>query len=145
MLINRRTIRVEWGDCDPAGIVYFPRYFVFFDNATVALFETATQLKKSAMTAQYGAAGIPMVDIKARFLIPSAYGDDVVIESQISEFGRSSFSVQHRLLRDGDLAVECQEKRVWSVPDPDRAGGIKAAAVPQEIKDCFAKPAAPKG
>ena len=27
MLINRRTIRIEWGDCDPAGIVFYPRYF----------------------------------------------------------------------------------------------------------------------
>ena len=27
MLINQRTVRIEWGDCDPGGIVYFPRYF----------------------------------------------------------------------------------------------------------------------
>lgn len=27
VLINRRTIRIEWGDCDPAGIVFYPRYF----------------------------------------------------------------------------------------------------------------------
>lgn len=31
MLINRRTIRIEWGDCDPAGIVFYPRYFEWFD------------------------------------------------------------------------------------------------------------------
>jgi 4-hydroxybenzoyl-CoA thioesterase len=145
MLINRRTIRIEWGDCDPAGIVYFPRYFVYFDNCTVGLFESATKLKKSAMTAKYGAAGIPMVDVKARFLLPSQYGDDVIIESQITEFGRSSFNVQHRLLRGEELAVECTEKRVWSVPDPDRPGGLKAAAIPQEIKDSFAKSGTSKG
>lgn len=32
MLTNRRTVRIEWGDCDPAGIVYFPRYFAIFDG-----------------------------------------------------------------------------------------------------------------
>jgi tetratricopeptide (TPR) repeat protein len=35
---SRKTIRVEWGDCDPAGIVYYPRYCAYFDNCTSALF-----------------------------------------------------------------------------------------------------------
>ena len=32
MLTVTRTVRIEWGDCDPAGIVYFPRYFEYFDQ-----------------------------------------------------------------------------------------------------------------
>ena len=27
MLVTRRRIDIEWGDCDPADIVYFPNYF----------------------------------------------------------------------------------------------------------------------
>ena len=42
-LVNRRDVFIEWGDCDPAGIVYYPRYFVMFDNATVALFAAAVK------------------------------------------------------------------------------------------------------
>ena len=37
-IISRKTIRIEWGDCDPAQIVYFPRYFAYFDACTTALF-----------------------------------------------------------------------------------------------------------
>ena len=40
MLINRKEIRIEWGDCDPGGIVFFPRYFEYCDACTNALFET---------------------------------------------------------------------------------------------------------
>jgi hypothetical protein len=41
MLTNRRTVRIQFGDCDPHGIVFYPRYFEFFDACTEALFERA--------------------------------------------------------------------------------------------------------
>ena len=48
-----------------------------------------------------------MVDTGAKFLVPSAYGDEVVIESRVTAFRRSSFDVAHRLLKaDGALGVE---------------------------------------
>ena len=34
MASNARTVRIEWGDCDPAGIVFYPRYFAMFDHST---------------------------------------------------------------------------------------------------------------
>ena len=40
-LRNTRKVRIEWGDCDPAGIVFYPRYFEIFDASTAALFERA--------------------------------------------------------------------------------------------------------
>jgi len=137
MLVHRRKLRIEWGDCDPAGIVYFPRYFQHFDSSTVALFEKATGLKKIEMTGKHGMAGIPMVNIRARFIIPSRYGDDVEIESQITEFRRSSFDVQHRLLRGKELAVECFETRVWTVRDEESPGGLKSAAIPDAVRAAF--------
>jgi len=138
MLVNRRKVRIEWGDCDPAGIVYFPRYFQHFDNATVGLFEAATGRKKIEMAGENDMAGIPTVNIRARFIIPSRYGDDVVIESQVTDFRRSSFDVQHKLFRGKELAAECLETRVWTVRDPKSPGGLKSAPVPQGIKDRFA-------
>ncbi len=137
MLVNRHTIRVEWGDCDPAGIVYFPRYVEYFDSCTAHLFEAAG-LPKHQMLKTYVMAGYPMVDLKVRFLIPSSFGDDVVVESTISEWRRSSFGVKHRLFRGEDLAVEGIETRVWTVHDPDKPGGLKSQAVPEDVKARFA-------
>ncbi len=136
MLTNRRTIRIEWGDCDPAGIVYFPRYIEYFDICTVRLFEAAG-LKKPDMLKLYGMAGYPMVDLKARFLIPSSFGDDVEIASTIEEFGRSSFKLRHQLYRGQDLAVEGFETRVWTVHDPDTPGRLKSQPIPEEVKARF--------
>ena len=52
MLTNRRTVRIEWGDCDPAGIVFYPRYFAMFDHSTVLLIERALGMNKRRL---YGA------------------------------------------------------------------------------------------
>ena len=69
----------------------------------------------------------------ARFIIPSRWGDDLVCESGVSKWGESSFTVQHRLMKDGKLAVEGIEKRVWVVPHPSEKDRIKGAPIPREI------------
>ncbi len=137
MFTNRRRIRIEWGDCDPAGIVYYPRYFALFDAATDALFEAAG-FKMRELIRTYRIVGIPVVDVRAQFYIPSAFGDDVDVETSITKWGRSSFEVCHRLLRNSALAVEGFEKRVWVVRPPDNPDALKSAAIPANVIERFA-------
>ena len=121
-ITNRQTIQIEWGDCDPAQIVYFPRYFAYFDACTTGLFKRVG-LPKRQMLKTYGIVGIPLVDLRASFMAPSRFSDTVVVESEITEWRRSSFSVRHRLFNKRFLAVECFEIRVWatvSENDPER-------------------------
>ena len=129
-----RTVKVEiqFGDCDPAGIVYYPNYFRFFDNATAALLSAAFAMHKRNWLEHFGIAGIPMVDTGARFIKPSRFGDVVDIRSEITELGRSSFSVKHTLRRDGEIAIEAHEKRVWVVRDEQ--GGIRSAPLPEDVR-----------
>ena len=71
MLTNRRDVRIVWGDCDPAGIVFYPRYFEMFDTSTTALFERALGMTKYQFVKAYESVGYPMVDTRARFLLPT--------------------------------------------------------------------------
>jgi 4-hydroxybenzoyl-CoA thioesterase len=135
MLKNSRNLRIEWGDCDPAGIVFFPRYFAMFDASTTALFERALGMTKFAFIKHYDFVGYPVVDTRARFLVPTRFGDDVVIETTISAIKRSSFSLEHRLLRNGELAVEGFETRVWVGRDPNDPDKIKAEPIPHAVTD----------
>jgi 4-hydroxybenzoyl-CoA thioesterase len=144
MLINRREIRVEWGDCDPGGIVYYPRYFEYCDACTNALFERAG-LPKPLLLQQYGIAGIPLVESRARFLLPSQFGDTLTVESAIAEWGRGSFSVRHRWLKDDALAAEILEKRVWVVRAAEAPIRFKSSVIPQEVKERFAATTAATG
>ena len=133
MLTNRRDVRIVWGDCDPAGIVFYPRYFEMFDTSTTALFERALGMTKFQFVKAYNSVGYPMVDTRARFLLPTRYGDDVVIETTVTEIRRSSFDIRHRLMKDGELAVEGFETRVWVERDPTDPDKIKATPLPPEM------------
>ena len=118
---NTRTVRIEWGDCDPAGIIFYPRYFEIFDASTAALFERALGMTKFQLFKTFDFAGWPLVRTHARFLKPTRFGDDVTVETAI-KFGRASFEVEHHLSLNGETCVECSEKRVWVVRDPADRG-----------------------
>src|SRR5580704_4187139 len=131
-IVSRKTIRIEWGDCDPAQIVYFPRYFAYFDACTTALFLKAG-LPKRKMLKDYQIIGIPLVDIRASFMVPSRVSDVVVVESEISEWRRSSFCIQHKLFNKKVLAVECSEIRVWAGVSATDAEKMEGKPVPPEV------------
>lgn len=133
MLVNRREVEIEWGDCDAAGIVFYPRYFAFFDASTAYLLEKALGMKKIAWTKKYGIVGIPMVDTGAKFILPSSYGDVITIETRASEIRRSSFDIEHKVYKDGKLAIEAHETRVWTGRDPENPQHIKAVPIPEEV------------
>ncbi len=136
-LINRRQFTIEWGHCDPAGIVYNPRFFEFFDWGTWTLFELALGVKPQQLGKLFGIVGIPLVDSGARFLAPAKFGDVVEITSQVSEFRRSSFDVEHRIFVGGALAVEGSETRVWAVRDSADPLKIRSQPIPPEVTARF--------
>jgi 4-hydroxybenzoyl-CoA thioesterase len=132
---NTRIVRIEWGDCDPAGIVFNPRFFEMFDAATAALFEAALGMHKRLMLEQTGCAGMPLKKTSAEFFRPLRYGDDATIESTIW-FGRTSFRVRHRILHDNVLCAEGSEVRVWTTRGSE--GKLRSSPVPEDVLRRFA-------
>jgi 4-hydroxybenzoyl-CoA thioesterase len=132
-LTYRRQMTVEWGHCDPAGIVFNSRFFEFFDQNTWMLFDAALGIKPHELASAFDIIGIPLVDARANFLIPAKFGEVIEIASHIEEFRRSSFDVAHHISIDGKLAIEGSETRVWAARaanDPER---ITAVAIPPEV------------
>jgi 4-hydroxybenzoyl-CoA thioesterase len=132
-LIQRRTLTIEWGHCDPAGIVFNPRFFEFFDTNTWMLFEKALGVKAESFASTYGIIGIALVDARANFLKPAKFGDTIEVASRITEFRRSSFDVQHTITIGSDVATEGNETRVWAVRDKTNPDKITTAAIPAEV------------
>jgi 4-hydroxybenzoyl-CoA thioesterase len=114
--------------------VFFPRYFEWFDAATHVMFEKAG-LSFAQMSQKYPGMTIPLKATRATFLRPSTYGDEVLIETDVVRWGRSSFEVQHRLLRGEETAVECVETRVWTLRTTDNR--LEGRAIPAEVKELF--------
>ena len=134
-LSNTRKVRIEWGDCDPAGIIFYPRYFEIFDASTAMLFEAALGVTKFEMFKTLEFSGWPLVRTQARLLKPTRFGDDVTVESSVT-FGRTSFDIEHKLSLKGELCAACSEKRVWTLRDAD--GRLKSHPVPEAVLAKFA-------
>ena len=132
MFVNRIRILVEFGDCDPAEIVFYPNYFRWFDQCTTALFRAAG-LPLEKLFKAHSVVGIPLVEARARFMIPSTYGDELVAESCVTEWRKSSFVIRHKFLREGALALEGWETRVWAAAHPSEAHRMKSVPLPQEV------------
>jgi 4-hydroxybenzoyl-CoA thioesterase len=129
----RRQLTIEWGQCDPAGIVFNSRFFEIFDIGTWHMFEAVLGVKPHQLAGTFGIIGIPLVDARANFITPIKFGDLVDMTTRVSEFRRSSFDVEHRLSVNGALAVEGAETRVWaarSEDDPEKIGGT---AIPPDV------------
>jgi len=139
-LVNRRTLKIEWGQCDPAGIVFYPQFLVLFDVSTGHLF-ARTGLSASAMRKKYVILGMPLVEQGTRFLRPCRFDEEIVVESEVEQWGRTSFTVRHRILHQGKLAADGFEKRVWAIADPEQPGKIKPVPIPDEIVACLSDPA----
>ncbi len=129
MLVSEKRILVEWGDCDPADIVFYPRYLEWCDACTSALF-AAAGIPITSVFKVHDALGIPMVTLSARYLKPSTYGDELVVRSSVTEFRTSSFNVRHQFFKASDLSMEANETRVWVARDPSDPTGIKMKSQP---------------
>jgi 4-hydroxybenzoyl-CoA thioesterase len=80
-----------------------------------------------------------LVQASAQFYAPASFGDNVVVESRIVEWGKSSFRVEHKLYKGNVLGAEGSEKRVWTVRDASSEKGMRGDTIPEEVKVRFEK------
>ena len=133
LLRNERLVRVQWGDCDPAGIVFYPAYFKWSDQATYRLFLKAGLTRDDVSSGKWK-EGTPLVAAECAFKRASQTGEKLVIDSHVERFGRSSFTIRH-VFRDasGEVAAEGTETRIWARKEGD-ARSLKAIAIPEDVK-----------
>ena len=126
-------IEVTWGDCDAAGVVFYPRYYAWFDASTHAML-TAAGLDHHALIARYRVLGTPLVRASASFMGAVTYGDVLTTESVVREVGGKSFTVEHRLHLDSAVVVEGQEVRVWAEARAGDRPAMRAVAIPDDVR-----------
>ena len=135
MLSNRRSIFVEWGDCDPSGVVFNPRYFAWFDASLHALLARGG-LSFDGLVARHGINGMPLVETRTKFLAPLRYQEEAVLDTSVTKLHRCAFDLHHRLLKDGALTAECFETRVLTAIDP-AAKRPRAWPLPPDLIACL--------
>ena len=128
-------VHVEFGHCDPAGIVWYPNFYEWFDAASHRLAERAG-VGLHALRAQ-GYVGLPLMQTGASYHRPVRFGDDVAVHSTVTGFERRSFRVEHRILRGAELMLEGFEVRFLGQPHPDDPQRLRAAEIPEDFRRRF--------
>lgn len=134
------TVRVEFGDCDPAGIVWFPNFFRWIDAASRDFFAQCGVPRWEETARTIGVIGTPLVDTHSRFLKTASYGDTLQIRTGVKEWREKSFVQTYRIERAGadevtpDVIMECEEVRIFAAKRDDGKNGIRAVPIPDSIR-----------
>ncbi len=134
-IVGRFACQVQWGDCDPAGIIFYPTYFRWMDAATWALLESVGYDAKRMRTENLA---MPLVAANCDFLAPAQQSDRCEVRSRISRFGGKSFVVTHDIVRsDGTPLAKGAETRVWGRFSGGPGTPMKGEAIPEALKAKF--------
>ena len=142
------TVHVEFGDCDPAGIVWFPNFFRWIDAASRNFFTQCGVPRWEETTRTLGVIGTPLVDTHSRFLKTASYGDTLAVHVTVKEWRDKSFVQAYRITRESitredaqgthesksELIMECEEVRIFAATRNDGKNSIRAVPVPASIR-----------
>src|SRR4029079_8846510 len=109
-------VQVGWGDCDPAGIVFYPRFYAWMDTVSHVLAREMGIRREWMMRPVTEMFGFRVVGKEAQYLSPARMDDVLEVRTWVSRVGRSSLSLRHEIVRveDGgeELLVRGRAERV---------------------------------
>ncbi len=132
------SVDVQFGDCDPAGIVFFPNFSRWMDAASLSFFMQCGVPPWRELVKTRGIVGTPLLEINTRFINAVTYGQTILITTRIEEWRNKVFVQSHRVTRSSaageQLICEGRETRAFvkrDEADPDR---LRAIPVPEDIR-----------
>jgi 4-hydroxybenzoyl-CoA thioesterase len=135
--VTRRTL--AWGECDPAGIIFYPNYYRFMDEATWTMFAQAGYSAERMRTEHLS---LPLVDSRCEFLSSPKFGDGIEIRSHVSKWGSSSMGLSHEfaMVADGRVLARGSEMRVWCRYEAGPGSPLRSVAIPPEVRAALGAP-----
>ena len=131
-------VDVHFGDCDPAGIVFFPNFSRWMDAASLKFFMDCGLPPWRELVKTRGIVGTPLLEINTKFIKAVTYGETITIATWIEEWREKVFVQMHRVTRAGpqgeDLICEGREVRAFVKRDADNPDRLRAIPVPDDIK-----------
>ncbi len=127
MSVHELQVKIYYEDTDCGGVVYYANYLKYLERARTEMFEEAcmplTELMKQ---------GIQFVVAEAslRYHRPGRYGDRLIVESWIKQFGHVTILFGHRVKRlNTSEVLVTGEVKIASVSD-----ALKPVRLPEGIK-----------
>jgi 4-hydroxybenzoyl-CoA thioesterase len=126
-------IKVEWGDCDPYGIVFYPNFYKWMDSAQWNYFnkikQPITRLEKL-----YGIVGLPLLHTEATYIAACYREDILIVETALVKLTKSTLKLEHVIKRKDKVVCYGYETRIWA---KNIDGKIVSEHIPREIRTVF--------
>ena len=133
--VHIHRVEVCFGDCDPAGIVFFfPNFSKWMDTASLAFFMACGVPPWRELVKTRGIIGTPLLEIHTKFLKPATYGETIEVHTSVEEWSAKTFRHRHQVKRGDDLLCDGTEVRAFCQRDPANPDRIKAIPIPEDIK-----------
>ena len=135
------SVTVQFGDCDPAGIVFFPNFSRWMDAASLSFFMQCGLPPWRELVKSRGIVGTPLLEINTKFFKTVTYGETITITTHVEEWRDKVFIQVHRVTRavagqasGEDLICEGREVRAFTRRDADNPDRLRAMPVPEDIR-----------
>jgi 4-hydroxybenzoyl-CoA thioesterase len=125
----RKQILVRFGDCDAAGIVFYPRYLEMFNSLVEDWFREKLDFSFGEIVTHRG-WGLPTVHLEVDFLTPSVFGDVLSAVLRVTAIGTTSMNLDI-VLQGPDGADRVRGKVVLVLID---RGQLRAIPIPNEVR-----------
>jgi YbgC/YbaW family acyl-CoA thioester hydrolase len=131
----RFAVQLRWGECDPAGIIFYPTYFQWFDAASWNMF---AEVGYHAKRMRGENLAMPLVAAGCEFKHPAEQEDRCEVRSRIARWGGKSFVVAHEVVRvDGTLLATGSETRVWGRYENGPGTPLRGQPIGEPLKALF--------
>lgn len=128
------NVDVRFGDCDPAGIVFFPQFHRWMDAASLHFFMSCGIPPWHVLEQRNGIIGTPLLELHTRFIQSATYGEQLTIHTHIEAWRPKVFVQKHVVMRGDDLICEGLETRIFCKRDPNDRRKIRGVPVPEDIR-----------
>ena len=128
------SVNVQFGDCDPGGIVFFPNFSRWMDAASLMFFTQCGVPPWRVLERERGIVGTPLLEINTKFLKTVTYGETIQIATHIEEWRRAVFIQMHRVTRGDELVCEGREVRAFVKRDDNDRDRLRAIPIPDDIR-----------
>ena len=108
----RRQIQIEFNHCDPAGIVFYPRYFEMTNSVVENFFAEVLGYSYARITMEEG-YGVPTVHIETDFRAPSRLGECVDFALSVVRLGSRSVGFKITATKGAELRLTADLTLVW--------------------------------
>ena len=106
---------VSFGDCDPAGIVFYPNFSRWMDASSENFFRTCGLPPWREMAKTRGLVGTPLLEIHTQFHQSATYGQTLQIHTHVKEWRRRVFIQNHRVMRGEDQDIDTLRYQVLAL------------------------------